>query len=259
MSAYSVYLKRINKFPMKHSDEANKEMFETIRQTYLKIIEGNLRRVALIALDMHTAWPNFDIMDFVQEGNETLLRVVSKFDPTKDIKFSTFLTFCIKNDIIRYIKTNTGAVKLYNTTNQRKVFSQLCEIKKDFDSKKSLEDISYEYNIPQEDIVSVLGGIEYNSLEDLCSVSPEVEHEQKEALSMIHKKICEFRKTLTQQELVIFDDNMYKSDVSLQEIADYFSTSRQYMWKLKMNIIEKARVFFSPEDLYSITAKEVVV
>jgi RNA polymerase primary sigma factor len=247
------YLDSISSYE-KLDNSANENLIEQLKSLKDKIVKGNLKNVVVIATEMNKTWPDFDIMDYIQEGNETLMRIIEKFDSSKDIKFSTFLSFCVKNDIFRFIKLNTGPVSLYNTRNQRKVFSQLSDIKADFkENNISMSELEDKYDIPREDILSVIGGTEHVDVATIAQESLEDTFIKREAKDALIDKTLSFRKMLNQQELVIFDEHLYGGDMSLQDIADYFGTTRQYIWKIKTQLLDKARSYFSIDDLNSIT------
>jgi len=75
---------------------------------------------------------------------------------------------------------------------------------------------------------------------------------------MLHQKIAEFRKKMTDRELEIFDQRIFSdSPVTLQEIGDRYGISRERVRQVEKNVIKKMRDFFKKEipdfDVYAYT------
>ena len=75
-----------------------------------KLIETNLRLVIKIARGYLT--PDVSLMDLVQEGNVGLMRAVDKYDHAKQVRFSTYAAWWIRQVISRYLSDKKRMVRL---------------------------------------------------------------------------------------------------------------------------------------------------
>jgi RNA polymerase primary sigma factor len=82
------------------------------RQQHLvqEIIEANLRLVVSIAKKYFHQ--NLNFLDLVQEGNLGLMKAADKFDYRRNIKFSTYATWWVRQSIMRSIFTQGRTVRV---------------------------------------------------------------------------------------------------------------------------------------------------
>lgn len=70
-----------------------------------KIAESFLPMVKRIALDIHATLPNnVELDDLIQEGLLALVEAVKRYDPSRGVKLSTFLTLRIKGAMYDYLR-----------------------------------------------------------------------------------------------------------------------------------------------------------
>lgn len=231
------------------------------------LVTSNLRLVVKIALEFQRVWMQ-NLLDLIQEGNIGLMQAVRKFDPYKNVKFSYYASFWIKAYILKFIMDNWRLVKIGTTQGQRKLFFKLKKekqklIEQGFDPKPKL--LSERLGVSEREIVDMdqrLDGwdvsldaplkddsdterIEFLSTE---SVSAEDQVAKKEIEVLLHNKIDEFRKNMTDREKEIFDLRIFSdTPVTLQEIGDRYGISRERVRQVEKNIIKKMREFFKQE------------
>ena len=275
------YLNEISAYKLLTREEerelAIKVQEEDDAEAAYKLVTSNLRLVVKIALEFQRVWMQ-NLLDLIQEGNIGLMQAVTKFDPYKNVKFSYYASFWIKAYILKFIMDNWRLVKIGTTQGQRKLFFKLKKEKQNlidmgFDPKPKL--LSERLGVSEREIVDMdqrLDGwdvsldaplkddsdterIEFLNTET-STIEDDVAKKQMEAL--LHQKIAEFRKKMTDRELEIFDQRIFSdSPVTLQEIGDRYGISRERVRQVEKNVIKKMRDFFKKEipdfDVYAYT------
>ncbi len=83
---------------------------ERFQESRLALIRSNLRLVVSVAKRYLGRGSSF--LDLIQEGNLGLLRAVTKFDPTRGFKFSTYATWWIRQAISRSIADQARTIRI---------------------------------------------------------------------------------------------------------------------------------------------------
>jgi RNA polymerase primary sigma factor len=108
-----LYLREISRVPLL-SAQAELAVARRVewgsREARNQLIEANLRLVVSIAKKY--VGQGLALEDLIGEGNIGLIRAVTKFDPGKGFRFSTYATWWIKQAITRSILEGTRAVRL---------------------------------------------------------------------------------------------------------------------------------------------------
>jgi RNA polymerase sigma-32 factor len=275
------YLNEISNYKLLTRDEerelATRVQEENDQEAAYKLVTSNLRLVVKIALEFQRVWMQ-NLLDLIQEGNIGLMQAVSKFDPYKNVKFSYYASFWIKAYILKFIMDNWRLVKIGTTQGQRKLFFKLKKEKQalidmGFDPKPKL--LSERLGVSEREIIDMdqrLDGWDVSldaplkddsdteRIEFLNTETRSIEDDvaKKEMEALLHEKIAEFRKKMTDRELEIFDQRIFSdSPVTLQEIGDRHGISRERVRQVEKNVIKKMRDYFRKEipdfDVYAFT------
>lgn len=135
--------------------EEEKEYFRKIHNGDLnakeEFINFNLKLVISVA-NKYTSYASaFSDLDIIQEGNIGLMKAISKYDPSKGNKFSTYAVWWINQSIKRALEDKTNIIKVPNHRVQ-----QLNRINKFINKYKAL----YNNDPTAEEIALAIGDTE---------------------------------------------------------------------------------------------------
>jgi len=108
-----MYYERVKLIPLLSADE-ERELSIRIQagdeQARSRLIEANLRLVIKIA----RAFANFDIplIDLIQEGNMGLIKAAERFDYRRNVRFSTYASWWIKQAVTRSLVNSRRTIRL---------------------------------------------------------------------------------------------------------------------------------------------------
>jgi RNA polymerase primary sigma factor len=112
-NALKVYFSQLKAIPLLSFEEVlalSKRIQNGDGEARRKLIEANLRLVVKIARSYVTG--NIPLMDIIQEGNMGLIRAVEKYDYSRNIRFSTYANWWIRQAISRYISSRQRVIRL---------------------------------------------------------------------------------------------------------------------------------------------------
>lgn len=234
----------------------------------------------------------FNLLDLIQEGNVTILQCIDSFDPNGTAKFSTYLANAVRNNLKAYIREHTGALNLSKSEAHRTIHYNYKQVKDLYDDPDvSTREIADTFQVSERDIELIMNKdnfsqyqedpvidvydqmLDHNNIgmapmdddgnymdpydvdADSCgqqSINPEANLIYKEELENLRIKIDEFRETLNNKQLIVFDHCIF-SDTPQAEIASRLYMTPQSISNMKNRIMKAARNYFTLDDLKSIT------
>ncbi|MFQ5456626.1 MAG: RNA polymerase factor sigma-32 [Nitrospirota bacterium] len=260
------YLAEIRRYPFLSREEefelakAYKERGN--KEAATKLILSNLRFVVSVAMEYKNIQMN--LMDIIQEGNIGLLHAVKGFEPSKNIRLTTYAKWWIKAYIIRYILRNWRLVKIGTTEAQRKLFFNLKKEKERLE-KLGCADIpkllSHKLNVREEEVIEMdqrLGNWEVSIdapvstdsnktiIEDIPSQDTGIEEdiEQIERKSFFSQKLKEFSRILNDRDLEVLNKRILsESPMTLEDIGKRYGISRERVRQIEKMIIKRLKKF----------------
>ncbi|OGV98626.1 MAG: hypothetical protein A3I04_02435 [Nitrospinae bacterium RIFCSPLOWO2_02_FULL_39_110] len=266
----TAYIARIRKYPFLTEKEeyelAVKYRTSGDRDAAYKLVTSHLILVVKTAMKFNRMYSN--IFDLIQEGNIGLLEAVRRFDPFKGTRLSTYATWWIRAFILKYIVDNLKIVKVGTTNVRRKLLFKLrSEIERlereGYNPNTKL--LAEHFGTTEEDIIdigeaissqdiSLDAPIDENSREKISDTiesrgqSHEEKVEESEFRDLFYKKLSKFEEGLNEYEKEILRNRILSEDpVTLQEIGDKFSVTREAVRQAEQRLHEKLKKHFEKE------------
>jgi len=206
-------------------------------------------------------------LDLIQEGNVGLMHAVKKYNPYKGTKFSTYASFWIRAYILKYIMDSWSLVKVGTTQGQRKLFYRLNKEKQKLEAigvypapkllastldvkEEEVEDMQKRLAYTDVSLESPLHEGGEDTVMDMMKTGEDVEGivADKEKSEMLERKVGEFKTTLNEKELFIFNHRvMAEEPMTLQEIGAKFKISRERVRQIENRVMKKFKERFKVE------------
>jgi len=153
------YIAQIRKIPLL-SFEEELNLAQLIQQgdemARHRLIEANLRLVVKIARGYVTH--DISLMDIIQEGNLGLMHAAEKYSHLKNVRFSTYAGWWIRQSISRFLVNRRRAIRLPHRKEEilRRVQKVYHTLSQTLMRQPRLEEIAKEVGVSQEDVEFVL-------------------------------------------------------------------------------------------------------
>lgn len=243
------------------------DLHRDILQSEVKVIElrnnfltANLRLVVSFAIQyQHLGIP---IEDLIQEGNTALIRAIEKFDTKRNLKFSTYATWWIKQSFIRLFRNQGRTVRLPSHIHEfaSRVHKKAAAFEKEHNRYPSVKELARELKVAPEEIEKVnelytepvsleaeissgKSNSQVKSLKDFLVADVEDPVEligNKEISNSIHKALQELPELERSVILFRFGLDGEKSR-TLEETSRLVRQSREKIRKIEANAIELLR------------------
>lgn len=196
--------------PLSKQEEAEvfAGLIENDQQARDKLIVHNLRLVVYIAKKFEST--GIGIEDLVSIGTIGLIKAVKTFCPTKNIKFATYASRCIENEILMFLRKSS-------------------QYRNDLSIDEPLN-IDYDGN---ELLLSDILGTE----DDIVNKGIENEAE-REILRDAVSELCDREREIMEMRFGLIDGK----EKTQKEVAELIGISQSYISRLEKKIIKKLRI-----------------
>ena len=267
------YMKSVRHYPVLTPEEEKEYALQYMEnedpEAAEKLVTSNLRLVIKIAYQYHRQWAN--VLDLIQEGNVGLVEALSRYDPYREIRFSSYAQYWIRAMILRFLLDNFRMVRLGSTRAGRKLFFQL-QKERDALSAQGIDpttkllaqrlgvtevdvqDVDQHMRAPALSFDAPVGGESSDrQLSEVVAnndtLDPEEASAQQIMGSRIKQLLAEFKTTIIDaRENEIWTRRMVSVDpVSLSQLGDEYGVSKERIRQVESRIKKRLKAYLLKE------------
>ena len=258
MPAYKVEICGVNTAKLPILKEAEKEaLFVRIKQgdseareTYIK---GNLRLVLSVIKRFSGNHENMD--DLFQIGCIGLIKSIDNFDPTMNVKFSTYAVPMIIGEIRRYLRDNNSirVSRSLRDTAYKAIHAKEVLSKNSF-KEPTLQEIAEESGVAAEDILYALDAIQcpvslydpvYTDGGDTLYVMDQISDKKNKEENWVEKlSLSDAMNHLSERENFIINLRFFEGKTQM-EVADEIHISQAQVSRLEKSALKTIRQYLT--------------
>jgi len=229
-----------------------------------EIIEAHIRLVVRIASKFKGY--GLPIGDLIQEGNRGLLEAANRFDPDRNVRYSTYATWWILAAMQEYIVRNSSIVRIGTTPAQKSLFFNLRKLRAKLTDNlaarmteeereliaselrvplAAVERMESHFSRPDQSLNATIGESDSNEFVDLLSddsPTPEAIVGDLIDSETRSKWIADAMEHLTQREREVITRRFLKEDkITLAQIGETFGVTKERIRQIEGKALSKLR------------------
>ena len=250
-------------------DEQDEAALHELTGAYMRLV------ISMASKFRHYGLP---LADLVQEGSVGLMQAAARFDPDRQVRFSTYASWWIRSSIQDYVLRNWSIVRTGTTAAQKSLFFNLKRLRAKIDDTgdgvMSVENrnwIATHLGVPERDVEAMASRLSASDrslnaplatdseaqwqdlLEDETAVTEERVMESRDG-ERRKQWIAEALKTLNEREnLIIRERRLTDTTVTLEVLGKRLGISKERVRQIKHQALGKLRkalvsIVGDPED-----------
>ncbi|MBM3485489.1 MAG: RNA polymerase factor sigma-32 [Alphaproteobacteria bacterium] len=244
-----------------------------------KIITAHIRLVVRIAAGFRGY--GLPLSDLIQEGNVGLLEAANRFDPDREVRFSTYATWWILAAIQEYIVRNASIVRIGTTPAQKSLFFNLRRLRARIGSNPSgpmtsqecrriadelrvpieaVERMEAHLSRPDRSLNAGIGGEDTDELQDFLADSrptPEADVMERRDRRTFSMHLQSALQRLTPRERQIITRRFLNDDrrTTLADIGEDYGVTKERIRQIESKALGKLRQYLGsavdPRDAFA--------
>ena len=267
----AAYLSRLRHLPVLSPEDQQKLAVLYLEDDDLEaakiLVLTNLRLVVKIAREYKRRWTN--LLELIQEGNVGLSEAIRRYDPYRQVKFTSYAQYWIRAMILNYLMNHFQPVRIGSTRAGRKLFYNLKKARAQLVREGYLNPspalIAEKLGVAEKDVVQVAQhldvpplsleqrapGYEDTTVGELIPNTSAVDPEQHFAASEVQAKVRqamdEFATTITDdRDKALWLERLTAAEpVTLSDLGQRFSVSKERIRQLEVRLKSKFKDFIT--------------
>ena len=264
----SLYLNEIRKFPILSPEEEHRLALRLYEDKDLEaahtLITSNLRFVVKIAFEYRSY--GVKMLDMIQEGNVGLMMALRKFNPHKGFRHVSYAGWWIRAYIQNHLISAWSLLKIGTTQAQRKLFFKLNQAKsaiRNMTGGDDLEATALTLDVKETEVAEMAerlrgdcsldaeigDGEGYSLLESLADDRQNQEEMlgDRQEHALLQREVTSALSVLNEKERFIIEHRVTADEpMTLQDIADTFSISRERVRQIEEAALKKLKSSLAP-------------
>jgi len=228
------------------------------------LVTSNLRFVVKIAGEYRAY--GMKMLDLIQEGNVGLMMAVRKFNPYKGFRLISYAVWWIRAYIQNYIISAWSLLKIGTTQAQRKLFFKLKQAKNAVRNMFGEDDVpaaSLSLDVKESEYLEMeqrlrgdfsldsemVTGEGYTLMDSLADdrINQEELLAENQSALLLEREVSQAMLRLNEKERFVIEHRVSAEDpMTLQEIADHFSISRERVRQIEGGALKKMKSLLLP-------------
>jgi RNA polymerase sigma-32 factor len=238
-------------------DEDDEDALHELITSYLRLV------VAMASRFRHYGLP---MSDLVQEGNVGLMQAAARFEPAREVRFSTYAAWWIRSAMQDFVLRNWSIVRTGTTSAQKSLFFNLRRLRAKIGdigdatmAPEARTRIAKALGVPEHDVESMAarmsapdrslnaplteeGDGEWQDMLADGAASPEAEtmhaHDSAARAELVREALCDLNE---RERLIIRERKLEEESVTLEALGERLGISKERVRQIEGNALEKLR------------------